>query len=897
MGSAVDPAGLTAELEGLRAAGLGGVEITPIYRAGGAEARVVPYLSDDWTRLLAHTLVEARRLDLGVDMATGTGWPFGGPWVGGEDAARGLAVRTWTVEGRQRLAEPVRLEQPAFLRAIGTADAAGGASRRLQIADLQDPLEANADLQSLAIEQVRYPRSLPLLTLVAHSNAGLVVDLTKSVKADGTLDWTAPAGRWTLYGLFLGWHGKLVERAAPGGEGYVIDHFSRDAIRNYLRPFDRAFTGRPLGGVRAFFNDSYEVDDAQGQADATPRLLDEFQRRRGYDLRRHLPALLGAGGAGADGRVLADYRQTISDLLLDTFTGEWSAWAHARGAMIRNQAHGSPANLLDLYAASDIPETEGTEIPRALWATSAAHVAGRPLVSAEAATWLGEHFRATLAEVRDAVDQFFITGVNHIVYHGTAYSPRDAPWPGWLFYASVEFNPRNSWWDHFRALNDYVTRAQSFLQAGAPDQDVLVYYPFYDALAVRGNARLSHFGNANGPDDGSAFAAVAATLRQRGYTYDFISDRQLTSLRAAGGRLVTSGGGSYQALVLPASRFIPLESFEEIDRLAKAGAVIVTYKGVAGDVSGYAEGNQGRDRLRALQAAARLRGAEDTDTLERLLADAGVVREALVDRGLQFVRRRQAEQRNYFIRNPTKADVNGWIPLGERAGAAVIFDPMTGRRGDARSRRSTAGALEVFVSLPRGTSLIVATTNTPVGEPFPHDQPSGTAAEIAGPWRVRFVAGGPERPAERTVEHLSSWTAFGGEEVQRFSGTAVYAATFPRPREDARAWSLDLGKVFESARVRLNGRVLGTLIGPSFRLTIDRPLLSAENTLEIDVSNLMANRIAALDRDGVRWRKFSNVNFPARLAENRGSDGLFSAATWQPLDSGLLGPVTLTPLR
>jgi alpha-L-rhamnosidase len=897
MGSAVDAAGLTTELESLHAAGLGGVEITPIYRVAGTEARVIPYLSDDWTRQLAHVLVEARRLDLGVDMATGTGWPFGGPWVGAGDAARALAVRTWVVEGSQRLREPVHLEQPGFLRAIGTQAGAGGAARRLQITDLKDPLDANPDLQSLAIEQVRYPRALPMLALVAHSNTGLVVDLTTRVAADSMLDWTAPPGTWTLYGLFLGWHGKLVERAAPGGEGHVIDHFSRDAIRNYLRPFDRAFADRSPIGLRAFFNDSYEVDDAQGQADATPRLLDEFQRRRGYDLRRHLPALLSTEAGDAGVRVLADYRQTISDLLLDTFTTEWRAWARAHGAIVRNQAHGSPANLLDLYAASDIPETEGTEIARALWATSAAHVAGRPLVSAEAATWLGEHFRATLADVRDAVDQYFVAGVNHIVYHGTAYSPRDDPWPGWLFYASVEFNARNSWWDHFRALNEYVTRTQSFLQAGVPDQDVLVYYPFYDSLAVRGPARLVHFGHAGAPADGTAFEAVANTLVQRGYTHDFMSDRQLVSTRVAAGRLVTSGGGSYKALVLPASRFIPLETVEQIARLAKAGAVIVTYKGVASEVSGYEEGNRRRERLRSLQASVRLRRAEDADTLERLLADAGVRREALVDRGLQFARRRQGEQRNYFIRNATPADVNGWIPLGDRAQAAVIFDPMTGRRGDARSRRVNAGALEVLLSIPHGTSLIVATTATPVGESFPQYEPAGIAAGIPGPWRMRFVAGGPELPPARTVERLSSWTTFGGDEVKRFSGTAVYTATFPRPGDDAQAWSLDLGKVFESARVRLNGRVVGTLIGPSFRVTLDRAQLSAENTLEIEVSNLMANRIAALDRAGVQWRKFSNVNVPAKLAQNRGPDGLFSAAKWDPLDSGLLGPVTLTPLR
>ena len=202
MGSAVDEAGLTAELEALRAAGLGGVEITPIYGVSGTEAKFVPYLSDRWVELLEHTLREAQRLDLGVDMATGTGWPFGGPWIGERDASRTLTYRTWTVEGGQRLAERVRVDQTAFVRAIGnqiyevlevgpgeskpqgTRQAPltrAGAAREITITDLEEPVEANADLQALALEQVRYPKPLPLLALVGYSGAGEIVDVTQRV--------------------------------------------------------------------------------------------------------------------------------------------------------------------------------------------------------------------------------------------------------------------------------------------------------------------------------------------------------------------------------------------------------------------------------------------------------------------------------------------------------------------------------------------------------------------------------------------------------------------------------------------------------------------------------------------------------------------------------------------
>jgi hypothetical protein len=929
MGSAVDRAGLSADLESLHAVGLGGVEITPIYGVAGTESQFIPYLSNEWVGQLEYALREAARLDLGVDMATGTGWPFGGPWVGALDACRNLTYRTWTLEAGARLNEPVTLVQRALVRATGNqiyevAEAAAPAAastqapRRpgtgFQISDLRDPVETTPNLQALALEQVRFPKPLPLAALVAysHSRSGEILDLTSRVSKTGTLDWVAPAGTWTIYGVFFGWHGKLVERAAPGGEGNVIDHFSRDAIHHYLGRFDRAFAGHPLNGLRAFFNDSYEVDDAQGQADATPGFFSEFQRRRGYDLRRRLPDLFdGTGTDDISARVLADYRQTTSELLLDTFTTEWRAWAKARGAIVRNQAHGSPANLLDLYAASDIPETEGTEIQRFKWATSAAHVAGRRLVSAEAATWLGEHFRVTLAEVRAAVDRFFVAGVNHIVYHGTAYSPPSDPWPGWQFYASVEFNSRNSWWTDFAALNQYVTRVQSFLQAGTPDHDVLVYYPFYDRLTERGPDRLMHFGGANPAGRATPFEDAAATLQRRGYTYDFISDAQLATTRVSGRQLVTSGGASYKTLVVPSSRLIPLETFDRILALARDGANVIAFKGLAEDVAGMADLANRRSRFKALRETIAFGTADQTGIrearagrgavldggdLEQLLARAGISRETLVDHGLEFTRRKYGAGRAYFIVNTGERDIDSFVPLDDRASSAAVFDPVSGRRGDLTSRRVGSGTLEVQVSLPRGASIVVATGGPAVGTSAPFFISAGQPFDVTGPWRVGFTAGGPELPAERTIERLSSWTTWGGDALKEFSGTARYTTTFRRPAGNAAAWQLGLGRVHESARVLLNGRELGVVIGPLFRFTIDTAQLADDNVLEVRVSNLMANRIAAMDRAGVRWRKFYNVNFPSRLPQNRGRDGLFSAAAWEPLDSGLIGPVTLTPV-
>jgi hypothetical protein len=898
MGSAVDPAHITTELEAFRSVGLGGVEITPIYGVRGQEARFIPYLSPAWTERLEHTLREARRLDIGVDMATGTGWPFGGPWVGADDACKNVVVRTYTVRSGERLTEPVRAAQEPIVRAV-----------RGQPPALKEPIEANPDLQALAIDQVRFAKPLVLQTLMAYSEAGQVQDLTTRVGSDGSLDWTAPLGNWTLYALFQGWHGKLVERAAPGGEGNVIDHFGLVPIQRYLARFDTAFAGRDLGGIRAFFNDSYEVDDAAGQADWTPSFLDEFRRRRGYDLRQHLPALMGRDTEDRNARVLADYRETISDLLLNTFTTSWRDWAHRRNAIVRNQAHGSPASILDLYAASDIPETEGTETMRIRWATSAAHVAGKRLVSAEAATWLGEHFRSTLADVRAAVDRFFLNGVNHVVYHGTNYSPPDESWPGWLFYAAVHFNPRNPWWDDFAALNQYVTRVQSFLQAGSPDNDVLLYFPLYDALASRtGRGLLEHFGLAQSPLRGSPFESAAELLWTRGYGMDFVSDRQLQNLRVARGALAT-GNTTYRVLMLPASKYVPLPTLERAVALAREGATVIFFDGLPADVAGLHDLERRQARFRELTGALRL-GPEQNGTrearvgrgrilvggdMDHLLATAAVPRETMVDNGVQFVRRRHSAGRYYFISNQGQNAIDGWVPLATRDTRAVLFDPMRGRRGTAATRR-TGDALDVYVQLSPGESLIVSThSSSAAGEPFSAFAQAGSPQSIDGTWTVRFMTEGRQLPPV-SVGRLASWTSFGGEEVRRFSGTARYTIRFPRPPTAAPAWRLDLGDVRHSARVRLNDRDLGRLIGPTFTIAVDDAGLARENELEVDVTNLMANRIADLDRRKVPWKKFYNINFPARLPENRGPDGLFTGAQWPPLDSGLLGPVTLAPL-
>ena len=432
-------------MEAYRQAGLGGLELTPIYGVAGYEDRFVPYLSPPWMALLDHTLKEAARLGLGLDMATGTGWPFGGPWVDAADACKTMAFKTYRVNGGERLAEPVAMRQEPT-RPIGGQSGlsalrrhpwrAGREGRRLA---RESPAPAGSTRHRH--QRPRRPDLCQQEPPGARAGPGALSEADGTPGADGLRrrghdpgpDRTGRPRRPARVDGAAG--GVDALRGVPGlarqdgGAGCAGRRGQRhrsllaEAIRSYLARFDQAFAGRDVRGVRAFFNDSYEVDDARGQADWTPRLFEEFAARRGYDLREHLPALFGKDTDDRNARVLTDYRQTVSDLLLDTFTTEWRAWAERHGAIVRNQPHGSPANILDLYAASDIPETEGTDLLRIKFASSAAHVAGRRLASSESATWLNDHFLSSLADVRRAVDRYFLGGINHIVYHGTAYSP------------------------------------------------------------------------------------------------------------------------------------------------------------------------------------------------------------------------------------------------------------------------------------------------------------------------------------------------------------------------------------------------------------------------------------------------------------------------------------------
>ena len=229
---------------------------------------------------------------------------------------------------------------------------------------------------------------------------------------------------------------------------------------------------------------------------------------------------------------------------------------------------------------------------------------------------------------------------------------------------------------------------------------------------------------------------------------------------------------------------------------------------------------------------------------------------------------------------------------------AVLFDPMQLRSGVAKTRQGDNNTLDIFLQLAPGESCIVQTGVTKfAGAKFPYTEAAGGVTTIEGIWNLKFLSGGPTLPKPAKVDQLQSWTELNTGGVKEFSGTAEYSISFKKPSATAASWLLNLGTVKESATIILNGKKIATLIGPTYTVTIPTAQIKASNQLQIIVTNGMANRIIDLDKRNVQWKKFYNINMSARLAENRGADGLFTAAKWSPKLSGLLGPVTLTPLK
>lgn len=879
LGNAVDSPNLQRELQQHADAGLGGVHVVPIYGAKGAEHRYLPYLSPKWLEAVRDTVQFAGKHQMGVDLTTGTGWCFGGPMISPELGGRKVVAKV--------LPFPKDGKWPKGI-----------------------------DFSKTTWQVLR-----------AVSPNGTRENLLKKVAADGTLRWSPPGEGWQLHLLGHQSTGFKVKRSSPGGEGLMLNPFDSRAMQRFLAHHSQAFDQARDVKPRSMYHDSYEYYGCNW----VETLPDAFFRRRGYRIEDEIPAFTGQGDPDRVARVRCDYRETLSDLLIEEVFPLWSKWCRQRGMKTRNQAHGAPANLLDFYNVADIPETEmfghGGPDPLhstfdahiggadrnpliAKFASSAAHLSGKPLVSAETGTWLAEHFCESWAELKGLVDLMFVSGVNHIFYHGCVYSPADVAWPGWLFYAATQMNPRNPLWREVRTLNDYVARCQAMLQSGRPDHAVLLYWPVHDTFAtasfqftVHDHAWLSE----------QPCGRTARVLWERGYGFDYVSDRLLTKIEARQGQWSEPSGNFWQTVVVPEVHTIPLPTFRRLLDQAKQGGTVVFVGKLPEDVPGLGELESRRQTLRSLAASVRLEDVGDgvkearmghgrvlVGPLEAALLAAGTRREPLMDiPGMRMIRRTRADGTVHFVTNHATAAFDGWLPLATSTQTVLAMDPMTGAIGRLPCQPGKADrSVAVRVRLEPGQSLFFLAPKATPGQvaEFPTNRPGQELQTISTPWRVQFISGGPTLPAAFESAQSAPWTGRGDPQADAFSGTACYSTRFDLNASPGLGTEhpvlLDLGGVSQLARVRLNQRDLGCLIMAPFRLRIPPNCLKPTgNVLEIEVTNTGANRLRDLDQRKVPWRIFHDINFVSITYKP------FNAAAWPVQPAGLCGPVRLLSLQ
>jgi hypothetical protein len=821
MGDAVNEPDITSLLEQFAKAGLGGVHIIPIYGVKGFEKQFIPYLSDRWLAVFAHTVQEGKRLGLGVDLTTGTGWPFGGQGVTAD-----IAAKAWKVE-----------------------------------------------------------------------NGQLTSALTK----------------------------QQVKRPAPGGQGPVIDYFSKSAVAQYLHRFDSTLTRLPER-PRAVYNDSYEVYGANW----TDKFLTEFAARRGYDLNTQLAALQDTTQLPTSILVHQDYHQTLSELLNDGFAKTWGKWATKAGYLSRNQAHGSPGNLIDLYAQADIPETEsfgssrfpipglrvdanyevdrfGTPNPLAMkFASSAAHLLGKPLVSSETGTWLANHFQVSLSQIKPQVDELLAAGINHIFYHGIPYSPPSEGWPnvdspGWLFYASTNYGPTSHFWPHLPLLNQYIERCQTRLQSSKPDNDVLLYFPIHDLWATRARSaggihqlEVHHVEQWLLPQ---RFGKLGEQLAQRGYAFDYVSDDLLTKLTASPSGVRSPSGATYKVVLVPRSTYLPETSLRQLERLARLGARIIFDGPLAQQAPGFYQHEARSATVKQLgKTLQNIKTVTVTTDVFSALPKAGVRSEPWAAEGLSFIRKQRADTTQYFITNLGNQFRQNWITLSA-TGRVSRYDPLTNETKTVPVRNGKNGQKEVFLQLQPGQSCFMNVTlgtpnvvNTDAQKRLT-SQPDAPAISLTNPWQFQFMQGRPALTTTATLPKLVSWTTV-SDSAGYFWGIGRYTTTFDLPAgAKAASYLLSLGDVREVADVRLNGESIGTAWCLPYQLTLPADKLRPrDNRLDIDVTNLSANYMRLYDRIHPDWKKFYDIN----IVDIRYKP--FDATKWDALPSGLLGPLTLTPV-
>lgn len=846
-GPAVTKPELLRELEQMKAGGFGGFEIQPVYPLAlddpATGFRNLPYLSPEFLDDVRYVNQQAQRLGLRANLTLCSGWPYGGPNTPVTEASTDIRqLQTVVDSGETSIAVPALGHGETLLAVFSNTTNSA-------------------------------PKLLPL-------------------PAEGAARMAIPHGVSEISWYILSRTGQQVKRPAVDADGFVLDHFSHQAVADHLHnvadKLIAAFGNHPPYSV---FSDSLEVYGA----DWTPGFFAEFQKRRGYDLRPYLPDLFTRTPDAQALAVRHDWGLTLTELIDQNYLSQITAWAHAHHTLFRSQSYGAPAVSLSSNALVNLPEGEGPQWRQfsfTRWATSASHVYGRPITSSETWTWLhSPAFRATPLDMKQEADRFFLQGINQLMGHGWAYSPSSAGEPGWRFYAAGDFNTHNPWWIVMPDVARYLQRVSWALRQGRPANQVAIYLPEDDAWAAFTPGRVAM------TDLMPRWITPALTqaIEDAGYNFDYID-----------AAAIASRGIHYPVLILPnVDRMSPATLARIAEYVRSGGKVIalgrtpthapgfVNYAAISAQVAqaSHALFNGSNRNARIIPDAVQL-----GDTLHALVAPDFQLTPGAAQVG--FIRRKLPNADLYFIANTGNTPVTAQARFGSTFTSGEWLNPDTGATHTAQS---TNGAFAIHLA-PYGSAILLLNAEPSVSAPSPAAPHDTLLANLSSDWQVNF----PDAKLDESMPRLASWTE--NQKTLYYSGVAIYSKSFHLPASAQRGDRLILSfgpgapidmppgttnaqhtrawfnpPIREAAVVYVNGQRAGSLWHPPYQLDITSLLHPGQNQMELRVANTAINELAGQSLPDYRllWARYGRRFVPQDMND------------LEPIPSGILGKVEL----
>jgi hypothetical protein len=723
-----------------------------------------------------------------------------------------------------------------------------------------------------------------------------VIDLSKKMNSDGTLEWTPPAGNWMIVRLGYSLTGHKNSPASPEATGLEVDKLNavyvKEYFDNYLDQYKDA-TGGLMGkkGLQYMITDSWEA----GTQNWTDNMMAEFSKRRGYDMLQWIPVLTGhvVEGAIQSDNFLWDFRKTLGDMLTENHYDQLTEILKERGMRRYTESHESGRAFIgdgmEVKRKAAIPMSatwtpggfnQGTEVATGYKAdvresSSVAHIYGQNLVAAESMTAIGSAWAWSPERLKPTADMELANGLNRFVIHTSVHQPVNDKIPGLgLGPFGQWFTRHETWAEQAGPWIDYLSRSCFMLQQGKFVADILYFYG-------EDNNITSLFG-------------VNLPAIPEGYNYDFVNaDALVNVLSVNNGSITTPGGTNYKILILdPNSRYMSLPVLRKIRDMVKSGAIVFGEKPL--DTPSYSDSkdefksianelwNNEKGERKAV-AGKIIAGQSLRDELSTLnIKPDFSYTKPQADSRLLFVHRHLPDIDFYWVnnRNNRTEDLEATFRVSGKS--AEIWHPETGKTEQA-SYSTEKGSTMVPLHLEANDAVFIVFRNKTSEKSRSVNMPKEKLiATIEGPWNISFQEK-RGAPASATFEKLTPWNENSDPGIKYFSGTGTYTKIINvQPdwiKEGTRLW-LDLGNVKELAEVNINGKSMGIVWKTPFRIDVTDALKQGENTFVIKVTDLWVNRLIGDKQPNVK-EPITYTTMPFYRADS-------------PLKtSGLLGPVTI----